>query len=99
MFRGCLETGQAQYGARSELWAYANKVTLEFFRPGKPTDNASFKSFNGSLRDECLNVRWFDDLGDAKEKLWAWRWDYNERWPHRSFNNLSPLQYTAQWAE
>ena len=86
-------------GRMVDLWAYSNRVTLEFSRPGKPTDNAYIESFNGSLRDECLNVHWFEDLTDAKEKLQAWQSDYNENRPHRSLNNLSPLQYKAQWAK
>ena len=51
------------------------------------------------LRDECLNVHWFDDLTDAKEKMQAWQVDYNESRPHRSLNDLSPLQYKARWTE
>jgi putative transposase len=82
-----------------DLWAYANKVVMEFSRPGKPTDNAFIESFNGTLRDECLNVHWFDDLTDAKIKLQAWQREYNESRPHRSLNELSPLQYKARWAE
>lgn len=93
------DNGSEFAGHLVDLWAYANQVTLEFSRPGKPTDNAYIESFNGSLRDECLNVHWFDDLTDAKEKLQAWQQDYNESRPHRSLNNLSPLQYKAQWAE
>jgi putative transposase len=54
-----------------DLGAYANKVVMEFSRPGKPTDNAFIESFNDTLRDECLNVHWFDDLTDAKIKLQA----------------------------
>ena len=73
--------------------------SLEFSRPGKPTDNAFIESFNGSLRDECLNVHWFDDLTDAKEKLQAWRREYNESRPHRSLDELSPLEFKARWAE
>ena len=82
-----------------DLWAYANKVVMEFSRPGKPTDNAFIESFNGTLRDECLNVHWFDDLTDAEIKLQAWQREYNESRPHRSLNELSPLQYKARWAE
>jgi putative transposase len=93
------DNGSEFSGRMVDLWAYANKVTLEFSRPGKPTDNAYIESFNGSLRDECLNVHWFDNLTDAKEKLQAWQREYNESRPHRSLNNLSPLQYKAQWAE
>lgn len=80
-----------------DLWAYANKVTLEFSRPGKPTDNAFIESFNGSLRDECLNTHWFTDLADAKVKLESWMKDYNESWPHRALNELSPLEFESKW--
>ena len=69
-------------GHTLDLWAYANKVILEFSRPGTPTDNAYIESFNGSLRDECFNVHWFADLTDAKEKLQAWQNEYNESRPH-----------------
>ena len=67
--------GSEFVGRLVDFCAYANGVTMEFSRPGKPTDNAFIESFNGSLRDECLNVHWFDDLTDAKEKLQAWRRD------------------------
>jgi putative transposase len=88
----------AEFSGRTvDLWAYANKVTLEFSRPGKPTDNAFIESFNGSLRDECLNAHWFSDLTDAQDKLEAWRQEYNESRPHRALNNLSPLEFKARW--
>ena len=45
-----------------DLWAYENEVTLDFSRPGKPTDNPFIESFNGSFRDECLNLNWFANL-------------------------------------
>lgn len=48
-----------------DKWAYENGVTIDFSRPGKPTDNALIESFNGSFRDECLNVHWFLSLEDA----------------------------------
>lgn len=51
-----------------DRWAYENYVMLDFSRPGKPTDNAFIESFNGSFRDECLNVNWFMSLDDAMEK-------------------------------
>lgn len=53
-------------------WAYENGVTLDFSRPGKPTDNAFVESLNGRLRDECLNAHWFLSLEDAREKIEAW---------------------------
>jgi putative transposase len=76
-----------------DKWAYENKVTLDFSRPGKPVDNAFIESFNGSFRDECLNTNWFLSLEDAEEKIESWRRDYNEWRPHSSLDNLTPLQY------
>ena len=73
-----------------DKWAYENNVTLDFSRPGKPTDNAFIESFNGSFRDECLNVNWFLSLEDAQEKIEHWRQDYNNFRPHSSLNNLTP---------
>jgi len=64
-----------------DRWAYDNHVVLDFSRPGKPTDNAFIESFNGSLRDECLNVHWFMSLEDAQEKLENWRQETTEGSP------------------
>ena len=93
------DNGSEFSGRLVDLWAYANGVVMEFSRPGKPTDNAYIESFNGTLRDECLNVHWFDDFTDAQTKLHAWRQAYNETRPHRSLNELSSLEYNARWAE
>jgi putative transposase len=82
-----------------DLWAYANKVVMEFSRPGKPTDNAFIQSFNGTLWDECQIVYCFNDLTDANIKLQAWQRKYNESRRHRCLNELSPLQHKAHWAE
>lgn len=60
----------------TDLWDYRNKVTLAFSRPGKPTNNAFIESFNGSFRDECLNLHWFTNYEDARVKIEAWRKDY-----------------------
>ncbi|HED1244715.1 TPA: IS3 family transposase [Enterobacter bugandensis] len=76
-----------------DRWAYENKVTMDFSRPGKPTDNALVESFNGSLRDECLNVHWFLSLEDAQEKIECWRQEYNQQRPHSSLNNLTPEEF------
>jgi putative transposase len=65
-----------------DLWAYQRNVTLDFSRPGKPTDNAFIESFNGKFRSECLNAHWFMSLDDARRKCEAWRRDYNEERPH-----------------
>jgi putative transposase len=74
-------------------WAYEHGVTLDFSRPGKPTDNPFIESFNGSFRDECLNVHWFLSLTDAQEKIEVWRRDYNEYRPHSSLGDLTPCEY------
>jgi putative transposase len=73
-----------------DKWAYENKVTLDFSRPGKPTDNPFIESFNGSFRDECLNVNWFLSLEDAESKINAWREEYNHFRPHSSLKDLTP---------
>jgi len=65
-----------------DKWAYDNSVVLDFSRPGKPTDNPFIESFNGSFRDECLNVNWFLSLSDAQQKIENWRQDYNHFRPH-----------------
>lgn len=74
-----------------DLWAYAKGVTLDFSRPGKPTDNAYIEAFNGRLRAECLNAHWFLTLADAAEKLEAWRRYYNEERPHGSIGHKVPI--------
>ena len=75
-----------------DRWAYDNKVTLDFSRPGKLTDNPFIESFNGRFRDECLNVNWFLSMEDAAEKIERWREEYNGFRPHSLLNNLTPSQ-------
>ena len=79
-----------------DLWAYENEVTLDFSRPGKPTDNPFIESFNGSFRDECLNLNWFLSLDDAQQKIEAWRVDYNEYRPHQSLNDRTPQEFVSE---
>ncbi|MFJ5477582.1 IS3 family transposase [Pectobacterium carotovorum] len=76
-----------------DRWTYENEVTMDFSRPGKSTDNALFESFNGSFRDECLNVHWFLSLEDAREKVEHWRQEYNQQRPHSSLNNQTPEEF------
>ena len=79
-----------------DKWAYENKVTLDFSRPGKPTDNALIESFNGSFRDECLNTHWFLSLDDARQKIEDWRQDYNRFRPHSSLGNMAPDEFAER---
>ena len=60
-----------------ETWALEAKVRQDFIEPGKPVQNAFIESFNGRLREECLNPHWFTNLADAQGKIAAWREDYN----------------------
>jgi putative transposase len=73
-----------------DLWAYSNGVTLDFSRPGKPTDNAYVESFNATVRLECLGRHWFLDLDDAREKVEEWRTEYNEVRPHSAIGDRTP---------
>jgi putative transposase len=74
-----------------DLWAYQRGVTLDFSRPGKPTDNAFIEAFNGRFRAECLNAHWFLTLDDARSKLEDWRRYYNEERPHGAIGNKPPI--------
>jgi putative transposase len=76
-----------------EDWAWRRGVQLDFIRPGKPVENAYIESFNGKLRDECLNTNQFWSLDDAKQKIEAWRRDYNDHRPHGSLGNLTPTEF------
>ncbi len=78
-----------------DRWAYENGVTLDFSRPGKLTDDAFMKSFNGRFRDACLNTHWFLSLADARSKIDAWRRDYNECRPHTSLGWLTPAEFAS----
>jgi putative transposase len=79
-----------------EDWAYRRGVELDFIRPGKPVENAFIESFNGRLRDECLNVHQFTSIADAQAKIEAWRLDYNQRRPHGSLGHLTPNEFITQ---
>jgi putative transposase len=74
-----------------DLWAYQRGVTLDFSRPGKPTDNAFIEAFNGRFRAECLNAHWFLSLADAQKKVEDWRRYYNEERPHGAIGNRPPI--------
>mgnify|MGYP003575615613 CR=1 FL=1 len=80
-----------------DKWAYENKVTLDYSRPGKPTDNPYIESFNGSFRDECLNTHWFLSLEDAYEKINTWVNEYNHFRPHSSLNDKTPAEVVEQY--
>lgn len=85
-------------------WAHRNNVKLDFSRPAKPTDNPFIESFNGKLRQECLQQHWFRDLEEAivviEEAIVvieAWRKEYNQERPYRSLQGQTPLEFQRQW--
>ncbi len=87
------DNGPEFTGKALDSWAYKHNVRLDFIRPGKPVENAFIESFNGRLRDECLNEHWFLSLQDAREKIESWRVDYNGARPHSSLGNLTPEEF------
>ena len=76
-----------------EVWSYQNGVKLDFIRPGKPVENGFVESFNGRLRDECLNVEVFFDVADARTKLEQWQADFNHSRPHSSLDDRTPAEF------
>src|SRR5690606_42019328 len=76
-----------------DMWAYRKKVTVDFSRPGKRTDNPYVESFDGEVRDECLSVNWFLSLEDAREKTENYRCEYNQFRPHSSLDDLTPKEF------
>jgi putative transposase len=90
------DNGSEFISKEMDRWAYDHKVTMDYSRPGKPTDNPFVESFNGSFRDECLNAHWFLSLEDASEKIEAWRIEYNQYRPHSSLNDLTPAEFIEE---
>jgi putative transposase len=74
-------------------WCEENHVLLRPIQPGKPSQNAFIESFNGRFRDECLNANWFTSLANARQKIEAWRVDYNQQRPHSSLGYLPPSEF------
>jgi putative transposase len=88
-----VDNGSEFSGQLLDLWAYYNKAKIDFSRPGKPTDNCFIETFNGSLRNECLNVHWFASMAEARAVVEAWRVDYNETRPHTSLKDQTPSDF------
>jgi len=74
-------------------WAYEHGIRLDFIQPGKPIQNPFVESFNGKMRDECLNVHWFADLTEARSIIEEWRRDYTQVRPHSSLGNRTPSEF------
>ena len=78
------------------VWSEKTRVRLDWIAPGKPYQNGFCESFNGRMRDECLNEELFLDLEDARRKISRWRVDYNEQRPHSSLGMLPPREFAAR---
>jgi len=79
-----------------DAWAHARDIRHELIQPGKPVQNCFIESFNGTFRDDCLNLHWFTSIDDAAHTIEAWRQDYNEVRPHTSLDWLTPAEYTER---
>jgi putative transposase len=79
-------------------WCIERQIELVHIQPGKPTQNGRVESFNGRLREECLNLSWFQNLFDARRKIAAWRKEYNEERPHSSLGYKTPKEFAAAQA-
>lgn len=91
-----MDNGPEFAGRALDAWAYRRGIRLDFIRPGKPIENCFVESFNGKVRDECLNQHWFIDLADARLKIETWRLDYNQVRPHSSLGGVPPAGYAER---
>jgi putative transposase len=91
-----VDDGPEFAGRVLDQWAHLNGVEIDSSRPGKPTDNAHIEAFDSRLRAECLSASWFLSLADARDRLDAWRREYNEERPHGSLRNLTPRAFAEQ---
>jgi putative transposase len=90
------DNGPEFTGSAFDAWAHRRGVRVHFIRPGKPVENAYAESFNGKLRDECLNENWFVTMEDARSRIEAWRLDYNQVRPHSGLDNLTPSEFALR---
>ena len=77
-------------------WCQDTGVGWHYIAPGKPMQNAFVESFNGGLRDECLNENLFGNLAEARHIIETWRIDYNINRPHTSLNGQTPTEFAQR---
>ncbi len=90
------DNGKEFCGKAMVTWAHERGVQLRLIEPGKPNQNAYIESFNGRLRDECLNEHWFPSLLHARTEIETWRREYNEERPKKALGGLTPADYAKQ---
>ena len=94
------DNGSEFAGKMLDKWVYERGIRIDFSRPGTPTDNATVESFNGWLRQECLNANWFISLEDTRCKIEAWRIHYFQRRSHSALGWMTPSEFaekSASW--
>lgn len=84
------DNGQRIYRQGDAQLAYDHGITLRLIEPGKPNQNAYIESFNGRLREECLNEHWFRNIHHARELVERWRREYNHERPKKGLGGLTP---------
>jgi putative transposase len=89
------DNGPEFTGRALDAWAHERGIKQHFIEPGKPMQNPYVESFNGKLRDECLNEHWFVSVMDARHITGVWRMDYNRTRPHSSLGNRTPEEFAA----
>ena len=77
-------------------WSQDRQVLWHYIQPGKPMQNGFVESFNGRLRDECLNEHLFTSYTHARQIIETWRADYNNTRPHSSLNGLTPMEFVTR---
>ena len=92
------DNGKEFCGKAMLEWAHLRGVALRLIEPGKPNQNAYVESFNGRLRDECLNEHWFTSLLHARTVIEAWRREYNQERPKKALGGLTPEAYAKTLA-
>jgi putative transposase len=93
------DNGPEFVAARVKEWLKMKGTNTLYIEPGHPWENAVGESFNGRLRDECLNVEWFSNLAEARVVIESWRQHYNEERPHSSLEYRTPGEFFALYKQ
>jgi putative transposase len=91
-----IDNGPEFTGRALDVWAAEQDVKLHFIEPGRPMQNGYIESFNGKLRDECLNEHWFASVAEARCVTADYRRHYNTERPHSALGQLTPLQFIGK---
>ncbi|HMU39604.1 MAG TPA: IS3 family transposase [Pseudomonadota bacterium] len=99
--RGCPETIRSDNGTEFvsvdvQRWAKARGIQWHCIEPGKPTQNSHIESFNGKLRDECLNRNLWRDIAEVRRETEQYKTEYNTERPHQALRYLTPSEYAQK---